>query len=185
MPHPTSFRKESELADFATEFGGPPVRLFSRPDGLVVIDEKHLKHPADRDRPSVYLLFRRAYNLSLLTAFDQPFIATTCPQRNASAVVSQSLTMMNDEFLFEQSDLLSSRVAQQAGADPTRQIELSFRLVLGRKPNERECGWCRELLAEQTRLFETAGEPSARAAERALSQLCHALFNTSEFLHAE
>ncbi|MBM4077012.1 MAG: DUF1553 domain-containing protein, partial [Planctomycetes bacterium] len=67
-----------ELLD---ELGGPPIRLFSRPDGLVVIDEKHLKRTVDRNRRSIYLVFRRAYNLSLLTAFDQPQIATTCTLR--------------------------------------------------------------------------------------------------------
>jgi hypothetical protein len=171
----------SATGELQTELGGPPVLLFSRPDGLVAIDEKRLSHPSERNRRSVYLLFRRAYNLSLLTVFDEPFIATTCAQRNTSAVVSQSLTMLNDEFLFQQADLLAGRVAGEVGLDQSRQIERAFRLVLARLPNDRERDWCLEFLADQSRLVQAADPTDLRP----MSQLCRALFNTSEFLYAE
>jgi mono/diheme cytochrome c family protein len=56
--------------------GGPPVPLEARKDGLVVVAEKNLPAPAAKWRRSVYLLARRNYQLSLLSVFDQPVVAT-------------------------------------------------------------------------------------------------------------
>ena len=92
--------------------GGPPVPIETLPDGRVVVAEAKLARPTDKFRRSVYLLFRRAYNVSLLTVFDQPLVTTTCPIRDASAVALQSLTMMNDAFLAEQAEAFAKRVAR-------------------------------------------------------------------------
>src|SRR5262249_3925007 len=46
--------------------GGPPVLVKILGDGMVVVDDKAVPDPKERERRSVYLLFRRAYNLSLL-----------------------------------------------------------------------------------------------------------------------
>ena len=164
--------------------GGPPVLTRAMPDGMVVVDREKLPTPADAWRRSVYMLARRAYNLSLLTVFDQPLVATNCLSRDASAVPLQSLTMFNDDFVAEQSAAFAERVAT-AAADEPAQIELAFRLALARRPNESELGWCREWLARQTERFLASGGDTTQARRMALIQLCRTLFNTSEFLYAE
>jgi len=90
--------------------GGPPIPIKSRADGLVVISDNGLSHPAKKNRRSVYVLSKRVFNSTLLTIFDQPLIATTCSRRHPSAVVSQSLTMLHDLFLFEQAERFAERV---------------------------------------------------------------------------
>ena len=80
--------------------------IHARPDGMVTVNREHLANPADPFRRSVYLLTRRAYNLSLLTVFDQPLVATNCLDRGASALPLQSLFMINDAFLAEQAEPL-------------------------------------------------------------------------------
>jgi hypothetical protein len=164
--------------------GGPPIRQRLRTDGLVIVDEKQTSSPSARFRRSVYLLFRRAYNLTLLTTFDQPIIATTCSRRRPSAVVLQSLTMLNDASVFEQVEYFAERVAV-AGDSHTALIESAFQLALARQPNKNEFQWCDELLRRQSQLFIEAGQPPEKATRRAIEQLCHMLFNTSEFLYAE
>ncbi len=135
--------------------GGPPVMLNSRADGMVVIAQDKLGEPADACRRSIYLLTRRAYNLSLLTVFDQPLVATNCLRRDDSAVPLQSLVMLNDATIAAGAEDFAVRV--EAIAAPPARIELAFRLALARRPNAQEAGTCAELLAQQTELGRTAG----------------------------
>jgi hypothetical protein len=164
--------------------GGPPILTQARPDGLVVVDKDKLTAPTEAWRRSVYLLARRAYNLSLLTVFDQPLVATNCLCRDASAVPLQSLTMLNDDLIAEQAGHFADRI-EAAASTPPAQVELAFRLALARRPNESENAWCQELLAQQAELLCASGNDAAQAARGALSQLCRTLLNTSEFLYAE
>jgi len=168
----------------ADEMGGPPVLVRARTDGAVEIDPDHLARPNDATRRGVYVLTRRAYNESLLTVFDQPLISTTCQRRDASAVPLQSLTMLNSEFLIEQSKRLADRVAETAGPAIDSQIETAFRLVLVREPQRAEVDISRQHLAEQSERFRAAGQDEPTASRSALVQLCHTLLNTSEFLYA-
>jgi hypothetical protein len=165
--------------------GGPPVPIVARPDGLVEIAKEKLAIPADQYRRSIYLTSRRAYNLSLLTAFDQPLVATNCVERKASAVPLQSLFMLNDAFVAVQSDHFARQVERLSPPSPDRMIETAFRLALGRRPTGSETETCRELLQRGERLYLEAGVTGSDAAHQALVQLCQTLFNTSEFLFAE
>ena len=165
--------------------GGPPVPLHSQLDGMVVIDEKALQSPTAKYRRSVYVLFRRAYNLSLLSVFDQPLVAVTCPQRDASAVPLQSLTMLNDAFVAEQAEAFADRVSQTAGTSGEKPIRSAFRLALGRQPTEAEIRICAQLLQRQAAAYQAGKLPRGQAERKALVQLCHTLLNTSEFLYAE
>ncbi len=171
--------------DLKPAAGGPPVAIIARPDGLVEVAKGKLADPADRYRRSIYLTSRRAYNLSILTAFDQPLVATNCLERKASAVPSQSLFMLNDGFLAEQADHFARRVERLSPRSPERMIELAFRLALVRRPVASETETCRELLRRDERLFLEGGLSRGDAAHQALVQLCQTLFNTSEFLFAE
>jgi cytochrome c553 len=165
--------------------GGPPILIEAQPDGAVIVARSKLARPEDEFRRSVYLLGRRAYNLSLLTVFDQPQPATNCLSRDVSAVPLQSLTMLNDEFFRQQAGWLADRVTAASGPSATQRIELAFRYALARRPNPDETTWCGELLADQARLFQQAGQDEAAASRQALVELCHTLLNTSEFLYAE
>ncbi len=165
--------------------GGAPVPIKSRPDGMVVIDAKALPTPDARNRRSIYLVSRRAYNLSLLSVFDQPLVAVNCARRDRSALPLQSLTMMNDAFVVEQAGHLARRVMRAAAGAKDRYVRSAFRYVLARTPSAAEEEVCARLLRDQASLFAAARVSAAEAEERALAQLCHVLFNTSEFLYAE
>ena len=165
--------------------GGPPVLVTARSDGKVVIDKSKLRTPTDQWRRSVYLLIRRAYNLSMLSVFDQPLISTSCSQRDVSAVPLQSLTMLNDEFLAEHAGYFAQRVLARMGADTTRQIALAFRIALARMPDEDEAALCATSFARQVDLYRASGVSEDEARRQALTELCHTLLNTSEFLYAE
>ena len=62
--------------------------------------------PLDGDgRRSIYLEVRRNFLSPMLTAFDLPVPATTTGRRSRSNVPAQSLVLMNDPFVHEQSRL--------------------------------------------------------------------------------
>jgi len=120
-----------------------------------------------------------------LSVFDQPLVAVNCARRDVSALPLQSLTMMNDAFVVEQAGHLARRVIRAAAGAKDRHVRLAFRSVLARTPSAVEEEVCARLLRDQASLFTAARMSAADAEERALAQLCHVLFNTSEFLYVE
>jgi hypothetical protein len=164
------------------EVGGEPVAMEYRKDGRVLIAEKKLRSPRARWRRSLYLFTRRSYNLNLLSVFDQPLMDANCPQRTNSAVVLQSLTMLNDSFLLEQGDALSERVWKAAG-DPHARVALAFRLVLGRRPTREEARDSLEAIERLTEQYRVEGENTEAAVRKGFAAFCHTLFNTNAFLY--
>jgi hypothetical protein len=167
-----------------TTIGGAPIPVEPKPDGTFVIPEKGLPTATSKWRRTIYLLARRNYHPALLAVFDQPNLTMNCTRRESSAVVLQSLAMLNDPVVVEQAVALAERVANEAGtAEPTRQVETAWQIVLGRLPTTSEKQACAELLQRQTANFVTEKQPPEQAAHQALTQLCHMLINTSEFIY--
>ena len=161
--------------------GGPPVITEVRSDGTVGISSQKLVRPEDAFRRSLYLLQRRTYHPSLLSAFDQPVLNANCLRRPAAASVSQSLTLLNDPFVIERAQGLAARVCV-AQPDTVARIELAFALALGRAPTGEETRWCHALAEREGVRQLTSGANLPAAREAALAHVCHTLLNTSEFL---
>jgi hypothetical protein len=155
--------------------GGPPLRLENQPSGMVVVSAKDLPAGSTEYRRSLYILARRNYNHSLLNVFDQPVMTTNCTRRSSSAVALQSLSMMNDGWVFERARDFARRVTSEAPASEAVQVNLAFQIAFSRKPSAKEIAWSTELLANETKRGES--EP--------LAALCQMLFNSSEFLYVE
>ena len=162
--------------------GGPPVPIEPRPTGLVVIPTGGLAAPTTRWRRSIYLFARRNYNLTLLSVFDQPVMATNCIRRVHSAVPLQSLTLLNDATLFEQADHFAARVAASA-TTAEQQIETAFRLAFARKPTPREVTAGLAFLGKLQVAYAAEKLPPALAERKALVRLCHMLMCANEFLY--
>ena len=159
--------------------GGPAIRLYGRADGMVTVSVPDLDHPGDRWRRSLYLVGRRNYNLTLLSVFDQPKLSMNCTRRDTSAAVLQTLVLLNNTFLLEQAHSFAERVARST-RNPSKRIELAFRLALGRKPSREEASWSRELLEREIqRQLETAVEPEEADLE-ALASLCQMILNPAK-----
>jgi hypothetical protein len=164
--------------------GGPPVPLKPNPDGSVEIDVAKLATATSQFRRSLYLFNRRNYQLTELGVFDQPIVAHNCTRRTSTAVVLQSLTMLNSPFVFSQAERLAERVKQSAGSDAERRIETAFRLCLCRWPDREERSASRELLRRQALRYQQQRKAMpGPAADAALVNLCQMLLNTNEFLY--
>jgi hypothetical protein len=99
-----------------TDLYGPPIPLQEDDAGQVRIDPS-------QPRRSLYAKARRTQPVAMLQAFDAPVMGINCDIRPASTVATQSLMMMNNEFLLDQADKLAKRIAErtaaQVVADPT------------------------------------------------------------------
>ncbi|HMF14380.1 MAG TPA: DUF1553 domain-containing protein, partial [Gemmataceae bacterium] len=157
--------------------GGPPVPIEPHEDGLVVVQTKSLP-PTAACRRSLYLFARRNYNVTLLNVFDQPVMATNCTRRISSAVPLQSLTLLNDAFVMEQSDRFAERVAACASSQEQR-IEAAFRIAFGRNPTPRERTAGLALLQK----VESRYAGQAQSEMKALANLCQMLLCANEFLY--
>jgi hypothetical protein len=88
---------------------GPPVVLQEDDAGQVRIDP-------GQPRRSIYAKWRRTQPVAMLQAFDAPVMGVNCDVRPASTVATQSLMMMNNEFLLDQADKIAKRVADCVAA---------------------------------------------------------------------
>jgi len=114
-----------------------------------------------------------------------PVITTNCARRDRSAVVLQSLTLLNDAFVTDQAEAFADRVAQVAGSDQEARIDLAFQLALARKPDTDERVWSATLLDDQSVHYCAAQAAPTDAQRMALVSLCHMLLNCSEFLYVD
>ena len=163
--------------------GGAPIPVEPRPDGSFVIKKEGLPTPTAQYRRTIYLLGRRNYHPTLLSVFDQPNLTTNCSERSTSAVVLQSLTMLNDAFVLEQAGALADRVMAIAETKD-HWISTAFEITLGRMPTERETVWCQNAMTREADHHQQSdAQCSALEAEkRGFARVCHTLLNTSEFL---
>jgi len=88
-------------------------------------------------RRSVYIQIRRNFIPPLFLAFDYPLPATTIGRRGASAVASQALMMMNNEFVAAQARKWAERTTA-AHPDPRRRLEDMFLTAFARPPEPAE-----------------------------------------------
>ena len=154
---------------------------------MVVIKRSALPPGTTANRRSVYILHRRNYHMTFMRVFDQPIVARNCSGRKPSSVVNQSLALLHDDFLFEQSAALAERVLKESAAGKATessrsQIEIAWQITSGRFPDEEEFQLCRGLVERHEKRFsQDGGSTSART--KALARFCHMLLNSNEFLY--
>jgi hypothetical protein len=152
--------------------GGPGV--FAPIDPGVVRTGNIPRYPLDiQDGPdswrrSLYLFRMRSVPVPLLEVFDLPDSTQSCPKRSLTTTPTQSLSLLNNPFVLDQSRRFAARVAREAGPDLRGRLTLAFRLATGRAPSHVQ------LLAALDYLV--SGD---------LRGLCHVLFNSNAFIYLD
>ncbi len=122
---------------------------------------------SEQDRRSLYLLNKRTVRLPFLANFDQPDTMTSCPVRPTSTHALQALSLMNSDFMQEQSGALAARLARECGPDQPCQLRRAYKLALARAPRPAEMELGRKFLARGG----------------LLPDFCLALLNRNEFVY--
>jgi hypothetical protein len=123
-------------------------------------------NPAN-NRRSIYRFIFRTMPDPLMSALDCPDGTQLAPTRNVSITALQALAMVNDKFIIRQSEHLAERLAAEH-AQLRAQVTALYRLVLCRKPHEKE-------LTAVTAYAEKYG----------LANACRFLLNTNEFVFVD
>ena len=130
-----------------------------------------------RGRRSVYVQVRRNFLPPLFIAFDYPSPISTAGRRGVSAVASQALLMLNNEFVSEQAALWAARVLESYTRPHDRIRDMYIR-AYGRLPLEEEVAQVERFLGQQTILRQVPGSDDPGV----WTDLAHAILNTAEFL---
>ncbi|HVX13408.1 MAG TPA: DUF1549 and DUF1553 domain-containing protein [Pirellulales bacterium] len=139
------------------------VELLYKPSQWQVTAER-----GEHDRRSVYLIAKRNLRLPFMEVFDQPDLQISCACREASTHAPQALELLNGKLSNELADALADRLAREAPGNARDQIDLAYRLVAGRPPNDGEAALAAEFLAHQP-----------------LREFALAMFNVNAFLYVE
>jgi hypothetical protein len=148
--------------------GGEPIFPFIPKDVLVgQFRGKWENTPDGPDawRRGVYVYRRRSLPYPMFDTFDHPDMNVVAGARNVSTVPTQALTLLNNPFVLAQADRFAARVAAAAsGVD--EQIDLAYRIALGRPPVAAERAVARDLIGKES-----------------LASFTHVLLNLDEFLY--
>ena len=93
------------------------------------------------------------------------------PQRFRSSLPTQSLAMMNNEFVLESAGALAERTREESGGDFDVRMRRAFELAFGKTPDP-----------DQIRLAHGAIESSGDE-EAGWRTFCQALLASNEFLY--
>lgn len=181
--------------------GGPSVRP-PLPAGILGTLLKNQwivsPRPADHLRRSIYVFARRNLRYPIFEAFDRPDAIASCPRRSKSTTAPQSLLLLNSELSLDLSRRLADRVSAAEPACLANQIRLAVRCAFGRLPTDQELETFQKFCQDQSTLLREEAGPGISLAgpmpasanihsydAAALSDLCLALWNASEFLYVD
>ncbi|HWN97584.1 MAG TPA: PSD1 and planctomycete cytochrome C domain-containing protein [Methylomirabilota bacterium] len=189
---------------------GPPVPV--RPDvhGQIVVGvdktEGDNKMPVEvalkgeEFRRGIYIQVRRSRPLAMLHAFDAPVMEVNCERRQNSTVATQSLMLMNSQFMLDQVARFATRLHEEAGDDRGGQVTRAWQIAFSRSPTAQESADALDFLSRQVDYLKSVPEkkdekpkkddkakPAAKPAPelQALTNLCQALLSANEFLYVD
>ncbi|QDU50385.1 PSD1 and planctomycete cytochrome C domain-containing protein [Gimesia panareensis] len=166
------------------QFGAPvPVSLAD--SGIITVGAGKVSKDRRELKRSIYVQVRRTQPVTMLSAFDAPSMEPNCERRVFSTVATQSLALLNSEFMRQQSEAFAKRVLKAAGkdADDLQLIKTAWKLALSSEPSAAELKALQTNYAMQLNEYQAKKVKEPR--QEALAAVCHVLFGTNQFLYVE
>ena len=165
---------------------GSPVFVKADDTGKVVVG-------GDQSRRSLYIQVRRSQPVALLKAFDAPVMETNCQRRSSSTVATQSLILMNSDFILNQAKRFAHRIIGEwssgdgfDGPPLTQQVAYAWQLAYARPATHEEIKVSLEFLSQQISHLKKHGSAKKSDPElQALTNFCQVLFGSNEFLYVD
>jgi hypothetical protein len=132
----------------------------------------------ERNRRSVYIHLKRSLLTPLLASFDAADPDASCPVRFTTTLPTQALSMLNSDFLQEESRVLAESARRAAGEEPAEQVRYILRRVLQREVTDQQVQRGLDLIA---RLKDEDGVTSSEA----LAHFCLVTLNLNEFIYLD
>ena len=170
------------------QLGGPAIKPRIRAD-LLTASQRN-KWPAlttegpPQWRRSVYIYVKRQLLMPMMELFDAPTTTDSCAERMQSVVPTQALVLMNDEFVEDHAGFLAQRSAADGG-DAATAIARMHLLALAREPSAERLRQAKAFVAAREATYQKESGAKETPRHRALTDLAHVLFNSSEFITIE
>lgn len=180
--------------------GGPGV-MPPQPEGVYAFTQRKVNWVAadgpDRFHRALYTKFYRSAPYPLLTTFDSPDFQSVCTGRVRSNTPLQSLTLANDEAMFEIAKGLGARTMREVEGSDTDRIRHAFSLCYSRIPSPQELDAVAVFQQKQAQSFsndkaaadsvapEEFPDSFTLAEAASWSAVARALLNTDEFITRE
>jgi hypothetical protein len=155
------------------------------------------KAAAQRNRRSVYVLTKRNMRYPLFEVFDQPDLHQSCPRRAVTVTAPQSLAMLNSKLTLDLARQWAERLMAEHPAALRSLICSAYRAAYGREATDAEIELAKAFLADQSQLASSEASKTQASGTKseqhddqqgnvyntgAVTDFCHALFNSSEFI---
>jgi hypothetical protein len=139
----------------------------------------------EQNRRSVYVLAKRNLRFPLFDAFDQPDLHNSCSRRLCTTTAPQALLLLNGELTLSQAKQWTVRLRSTHGEDVRAIVAAAYRAAWGRPAEADEVQLGLRFLDRQAARYraEGAGDEPARMA--ALTDFCHAVLNSNEFVYVD
>ena len=161
------------------EFGGPSVYPKIEEEVRQGLSRPNAGWPTTTgsaaNRRSVYIFVKRSLVVPLLAAFDYPDPDLSCEARFKTTQPSQSLALLNSEFLQEQAAEMAKLIESQGVKSSEEFIGGVFARTLSRQPTPEERSSANTFLSDL--------EAEGTSEQEARKLLCLLALNTNEFLY--
>ena len=138
----------------------------------------------DSPRRSIYLMTQRLKRHPYLSLFDGADTNASTPRRQDTTVPTQSLFLMNDPFIHEQSAGLARRLLATAADEPAR-IRVAYEIVLASQSTADTLAADQMFLAEYRKLLATSNIPADQREVAAWGALVRTLLTRNDFLFVD
>jgi hypothetical protein len=146
------------------KLGGPPVKPYQPPGIWEEATFGIIKYQQDHGdalyRRSLYTFWRRIVGPTEFFDTASRSVCTVKPSRTNTPL--HALTTLNDTTYVEAARALAQRVMKEGGDSPQKRIELAYRLVLSRKPTEKEMPLLTKALARLKREYANDKDAAAK-----------------------
>ena len=174
-----------------TQMFGPSIRPRIHPDALahatnprVAKWPENIKDNEQTWRRSIYIRQRRTLIVPFLEVFDAPDGHISIGNRESTIIPTQSLYLLNSEFVREHSLYLAERAYKNTGKNLGETVSFIFKTVLGRPPTHQEKKDALTFLVEQTKSYFEREEKSLSVLH-AIQDLAQAVISQDEFIYIE
>ncbi len=133
-------------------------------------------------RRSVYISVRRNFLSPMMLAFDMPIPFNPVGDRNVSNVPSQTLILMNDPFVVEQSKVWGRSLINDQAASVEDRITSMYHAAISTPPTDQQIEFAKSFLEQQAGEYGISKESMLKD-ERLWADLAHVLMNTKPFIY--
>ena len=171
------------------QLGGPGIKPRIRADLLTASQRNKWpvltsEGPAQWRR-SVYIYAKRQLLMPIMELFDAPTTTDSCAERMQSVVPTQALVLMNDEFVEDHAGFLALRAVAEAEEHLSRVIERMQSLALAKPAGPERLKQAVAFVEAREAGYAKVPSPTNLPRQRALTDLAHVMFNSSEFIYIE